>query len=122
MKKTNRAIYVIAFLMMLLALSNSCTKYPAQKHPWPVGYKILYFQNNGLDYKAQLQVDSEWLDNVDVYDNAYHYKYNVHVINGTGSYTSVIDYQLGTKPYNKPFWTYIWLNGHKDSTLMTETK
>lgn len=82
-------------LIALLAL-GACTKFPAQKAPWPVGYSPLYTHNITLDYAPPLTVDSAYLDTYDIYDGANHYFYSVHDANGK-PFTHVIDYQLSTK-------------------------
>lgn len=81
-------------LLLFALLLAACTKYPAQKAPWPVGTTNLYFNDITVPAVAQpLTVDSVYLDNVDMYDGNYHYFYAVHGVNG-GVATHVIDYQL----------------------------
>lgn len=83
-------------LLITALLIAGCTKFPAQKTPWPVGYAPLYEHNITLDYAPPFTVDSVYLDSYDIYDGANHYFYSVHDANGK-KFEHVIDYQLSTK-------------------------
>lgn len=100
-----KTVFLTACVLLFILQMSGCTHTKAQKTPWAVGYQVLYFQNNGLDYNAKLQVDKVWLDNTEEYDGAFHYKYDVHEIDNGAIHTGVIDYQLGTKKWSDPLWT-----------------
>jgi len=83
-------------LIAVLAL-GACTKYPAQKTPWPVGYTPLYLNDITLPGSTPpFTVDSSYFDSYDIYDGANHWFYLVHDANGM-KFTHMIDYQLKTK-------------------------
>lgn len=106
----------LSFLILIISLSllNSCTKYKAQKSPWGVGYSPLYFKDIKLDYTAPLTVASYTFDDIDIYDGSHHYFYDVYDATGK-TFSHIIDYQLSTKPYHKPWWRYILKTGKIDS-------
>ncbi len=88
-------IRLIALIVGTILIVNaaSCTKYKAQKTPFPVGTTGLYFNDITPGYTPTLTVDSYYFDNFDEYDGAFHFFYIVHDAKGK-QFSHVIDYQL----------------------------
>lgn len=85
-------LLMLVLLTYLLLNFLSCTKYPAQKTPFPVGTKV-YLHDITLDCVQPLTIQEYSFDDFDKYDGSYHFFYSVTDMNGK-EFTHVIDYQL----------------------------
>lgn len=92
--KTDSLIRLITTIVIAVLVMNltACTKYNAQKKPWPVG-TVVRLNNITLDCVEPLTVDSYAFDDFNEYDGAYHFFYRIHDVNGK-IFSHVIDYQL----------------------------